>query len=89
MGCGNAHVVGLDGQCRACGEVVGQFDVVSAGRWLREGHVVRAVSWPPGQVMLLEAGVLVLLEGGVRRPERVVLLDAPAVLGLWEVVRCS
>lgn len=89
MGCGSGHVVGPDGQCRDCGEVVGRFDVVSAGRWLREGHVVRAVSWPPGQVMRLEDGELVLLAGGVRRPERVVLLDAPAVLGLWEIVRCS
>ena len=65
MSC-KSHVTGPDGRCTRCGKIVGTFDAMVAGRYLREGRHVRACKWPTGQYLWVIDGAIYLFDGKSR-----------------------
>lgn len=59
------HFWGIDGRCMRCGMIVGTFDAMTAGRYLRDGQNVRVQSWPAGQYLGLHEGKPAFFLNGV------------------------
>lgn len=80
----HAHMVDERGRCLSCGKWLSPFDVMEAGRRLREGGAVRAVSWPEGmQAKHVRGRVVVTQEGKTLRRE-VTLVTLDEIFGMWE-----
>jgi hypothetical protein len=86
QGCTNAHVTDPSGRCIDCNQIVGLFDVMQAGQYLREGMSVRPTHWPSGHHVRYALGGLtpILFVEETARPHEL-RLDAASLLGLWEV----